>query len=82
MDLNVVLYTRMGCCLCDQANVVLKKHGLSVREVDIDGDAELRARYTDCVPVITINGKERFRGRVDERLLHRILRDENRGSSV
>jgi len=41
--------------------------------VDIDADPELRQRYNECVPVIAIDGKERFRGRVNEVLLARLL---------
>lgn len=72
--MNVVLYTRKGCCLCDQAKLVLENYGMTPREVDIDDDPELRSRYTDCVPVVEIEGRERFRGRIDEILLRRILR--------
>jgi glutaredoxin len=75
-EFDVILYTRRGCCLCDQAKALLEQHGLEVREVDIDADPQLRERYTECVPVAVINGRERFRGRVDERLLMRILRSE------
>jgi glutaredoxin len=71
--LNVILYTRHGCHLCDDALALLQRHGVAPREVDIDGDAELRARYYCCVPVVEIDGRERFRGRVDERLLRRLL---------
>jgi glutaredoxin len=70
---EVVLYTRHGCHLCDVARDILLRHGLAPREVDIDADPDLRARYTDCVPVVSINGRERFRGRIDERLLTRLL---------
>jgi glutaredoxin len=52
---------------------VLTRHGLSFRTTDIDQDAELRARYNECVPVVVIDGKERFRGRVDALLLRRLL---------
>jgi hypothetical protein len=41
--------------------------------VDIDADPALRKRYTDCVPVVEIDGRERFRGRVNEVLLRRIV---------
>jgi glutaredoxin len=71
---NVILYTRAGCHLCDDAKTLLLRHGLSPREIDIDQDAELRERYNECVPVVVIDGKERFRGRVDEVLLRRLLR--------
>ena len=74
---DVVLYTRHGCCLCDEAKALLEKHGLAVREIDIDADPVLHSRYTDCVPVVFIEGRERFRGRVDERLLRRILENQS-----
>ncbi len=71
---DVVLYTRAGCCLCDAAKIQLEAYGLRVREVDIDADVQLREQYSDCVPVVWIDGRERFRGRIDDRLLRRILR--------
>jgi hypothetical protein len=40
----------------------------------VDQDPELRARYDQCVPVVWIDDRERFRARIDERLLQRILR--------
>jgi glutaredoxin len=69
----VILYTRQGCHLCDDALALLKRHGLAPREIDIDADPELRAKYDVCVPVVEIDGRVRFRGRVDERLLRRLL---------
>ena len=71
---SVVLYTRQGCHLCDEALTVLARHGLSPRVVDIDADAALRERYNECVPVVEIDGRERFRGRVNEVLLERLLK--------
>jgi glutaredoxin len=70
---TVVLYTREGCHLCDDAAEVLRRHGLKFEVVDIDQDAELRERYDECVPVVEIDGRERFRGRVDPVLLRRLL---------
>jgi glutaredoxin len=72
--LAVRLYTRQGCHLCDNAREILVRHGLTPESVDIDADPELLARYNTCVPVVEIDGKERFRGRVDEILLRRLLR--------
>ena len=69
-----ILYTRRGCHLCDDALAILRRHGLSPRLVDIDGDPALRERYDLCVPVVEIDGQERFRGRVNEVLLQRLLR--------
>lgn len=69
----VELYTRAGCHLCDQAAAMLDRYGLSYQAIDIDADDALRARYNECVPVVMIDGKERFRGRIDELLLRRLL---------
>jgi len=67
------LYTRAGCCLCDEAKRILESHGVAIEEIDIDADPRLRDRYNEHVPVVMIDGRERFRGRVDERLLKRLL---------
>lgn len=72
---EVVIYTRQGCCLCDEAESLLVRHGLHPKMVDIDADAELREQFTNCVPVVEIDGKIRFRGRVNEVLLKRLLLD-------
>jgi glutaredoxin len=73
---EAILYTRHGCHLCEQAKQILERHGLSPREVDIDADPALKAKYNECVPVVLIGGKERFRGRIDEMLLRRLLAHE------
>ena len=73
--MNVVLYTREGCHLCDDAHQLLSEFGIEPRLVDIDGDVELRKQFDTCVPVVEIDGKIRFRGRVDRVLLMRIIRN-------
>ncbi len=70
---EVTVYTRHGCHLCEEAETVLVAHGLTPQSVDIDAHPELRERYTNCVPVVVIDGRERFRGRVDPVLLRRLL---------
>jgi glutaredoxin len=70
---DIVLYTRRGCHLCDDALEILRRHGQEPRVVDIDADEVLRERYNECVPVVEIDGRERFRGRVNEVLLQRFL---------
>jgi glutaredoxin len=70
---RVVLYTRQGCCLCDEAQSLLARYGIVPERVDIDGDSALREKFTNCVPVLEIDGKVRFRGKVNEVLLRRIL---------
>ena len=76
-DLRVVMYTRDGCCLCDESWEVLKRfqarHGFVLEAKTVDASAELVQKYSDCVPVVTINGQVRFRGGVNEVLLRRML---------
>lgn len=76
---ETTLYTRDGCHLCEEAHELLAEYGLRPHLVDIDQDPELRARYTNCVPVVEIEGVERFRGRVNRLLLERLLRAWQRG---
>lgn len=70
---QVILYTRQGCHLCEDAHALLTRHGLQPELVDIDADPELRERFTTCVPVVEIDGRIRFRGQVSEPLLRRLL---------
>jgi glutaredoxin len=73
---RVVLYTRPGCHLCDMARETLEKYRERVPtpiEIDIDTDPALRARFSTCIPVVEIDGKIRFRGRVNEVLLRRLI---------
>jgi hypothetical protein len=59
--------------LCEDATEVLALHGLEPQVVDIDMDSALREQFNECVPVVEIDGKVRFRGRVDPVLLRRII---------
>lgn len=72
-EMRTILYTRPGCHLCDDAKVLLERHGLTVESVNIDDDPQLVERFDTCVPVVFIDGKQRFRGRVNEVLLRRLL---------
>lgn len=74
---NVVLYTRAGCHLCDDAAELLRAHGLAPQLIDIDADPVLRAAHHEWVPVVEIDGVIRFRGRIEPVLLRRLLADAN-----
>jgi len=74
---EVILYTREGCHLCEDAKAVLEEQGLAPTLVNIDLVPELRERFNECVPVVEIDGKVRFRGRVDAILLRRIASRQN-----
>ena len=65
----VTLYTRTGCCLCDDAKRVLaqarSRADFDYEECDIDGDPELVRLYNDEVPVIAINRVKAFKYHLD-----------------
>ena len=71
MKPSVTLYTRAGCCLCDDVKRVLaeaRRHAdFDYEEVDIDRDPELVRRYNDEVPVVAINQVKAFKYRMDMR---------------
>jgi glutaredoxin len=75
---EVILYTRAGCHLCEEAKQamvpVLREFGTRLREVDIDTDPELRERYNFDVPVVFVNGRKIAKHRVDIERLRRALR--------
>ena len=70
---RVVLFSRPGCHLCDDARVVLERAGHPFEEIDITSDDALHARYLERIPVVTIDGDEAFEFFVDEVLLCRRL---------
>ena len=70
---SAVLYTRQGCHLCEDAQALLEKYGVAIESIDVDSDPALRERYNTCVPVVVLDGRERFRGKVNEVLLKRLL---------
>ena len=65
---HVIIYSRPGCHLCDEAKAVIQKAGGSDRftleEVNIESDDELLRKYKYDIPVITIDGVETFIHRV------------------
>jgi glutaredoxin len=68
---RLVLYSRPGCHLCDDARVVLERIGEPFDEVDIDSDDELFKRYLERIPVVALDGEELYDFFVDEQDLRR-----------
>ena len=56
--LNVTLYMRKDCHLCEDVKAILKElqstHPHRLIEVDIDSDAVLQAKFFDIIPVIEV----------------------------
>ena len=73
----MVLYAREGCCLCDDARVILERvrreRPFALEERDIDSDDALLRAYLERIPVVTIDGVEAFELFVDESELGRRL---------
>jgi glutaredoxin len=67
---EVEIYSRPGCHLCDEAKIVIERvhrrvaFGLKVINVETDKDFE--KEYGEQVPVVLINGIKAFKYRVDE----------------
>lgn len=59
---RLVLYTRVGCHLCEDmlaaARPLAEEHGLEIELVDIDDDLKLAARYNLSIPVLELDGRE------------------------
>jgi len=71
--MTLVLYSRPGCHLCDDARSALERVGHPFAEVDITTDDALHACYIERIPVVTIGGVEAFEFFVDEAVLRRRL---------
>jgi glutaredoxin len=84
---TITIMSKPGCHLCEAAlNTVQKVVGdhipVLIREVDITQDQELLEKYRDDIPVVLINGKERFRHDVDPQKLGQIFANEMGGNTL
>jgi glutaredoxin len=72
----VVLYSRPRCGLCDRAREVLEaqraRTPFVLEEVDISGDDALELEYGVRIPVVTMDGRERFELEVEPAELARM----------
>ena len=60
----VTVYTRRGCHLCERAESIVdearKQISFELEIVDIDQLPALKEKYNEEVPVIAIDGRDRF----------------------
>jgi glutaredoxin len=73
MSGRVVLYSKPGCHLCDDARGLLDGWGVTYEVVDSDPRYELR------VPVVELDGRLISEAPIDERVLARALGVGRRG---
>jgi glutaredoxin len=66
---HVIIYSRPGCHLCDEAKAAIMGAGCSdqfvLEEINIESDQELLRKYKYDIPVVVIDGVESFIHRVD-----------------
>jgi glutaredoxin len=70
---GLLLLGKPGCHLCDDARAVLERVGATFTEVDITTDDALHAAYLERIPVVVLDGVERFELFVDEAALRHLL---------
>jgi glutaredoxin len=82
--LEVTLYTRPGCHLCEEAKSqiapLLAEFGARLREVNIDADPALHERYNLDVPVLFLADRKVAKHRVDLNQFRRQLLEARRQS--
>jgi glutaredoxin len=73
----VTMYSRTACGLCDEARDVIlavrEELPFEYEELFIDGNEELEKEYGIRVPVVEVDGEERFELHVDPAELRRLL---------
>ena len=64
MKPHVIIYSRPGCHLCDEAKAAIRSAGVdeqfTFEEINIESDNELLRKYKYDIPVVMINGAETF----------------------
>lgn len=67
--MHVLLYSRPGCHLCDEARAVIvaerRRSAFELEEVNVESDDALELAYGIRIPVVLIDGEELFEISVD-----------------
>jgi len=75
--LDLTLYTRAGCHLCEEMKQALaplqREFGARLTEVDVDEHEELRALYGNDVPVLLLGARKAAKHRLDAAQMRRQL---------
>ena len=71
--MEVVLVTRQGCHLCDEALDALRSLGVEPQLQDVDADDRLHDLYDWRVPVVFLDGQIVGEGRIGREELRRAL---------
>ena len=83
--LDVTLYSRPGCHLCEAAKAaidpLLAEFGAALREVNIDLDPVLVERYGWDIPVIFIGNRKAAKHKVNVKQFRRQLQEAKNGAA-
>jgi len=74
---QIVLYSRRGCHLCEQAEDMLSCLVPEAKVVDVDAEPGCAALYGERVPVVEIDGVVALEGRFDEPQLRAAIRRDS-----
>ncbi|WP_299266947.1 glutaredoxin family protein [Halorientalis sp.] len=76
---EVTVYSRENCHLCEEAKATIETVAdevsaeVTVEEIDVDDDHDLREAYGERVPYVLVDGTPKFKFRVDAAELRRTL---------
>ena len=71
--MRLVLVTRRGCHLCDDALALLRDLGHEPELADVDADDHLHELYDWRVPVVLLDDRVVAEGKIDRATLSRAL---------
>jgi len=72
--MRLVLVTRQGCHLCDEALALLQELGKEPELADVDADEELFRVYDWRVPVVLVDGAVVAEGKIKKDVLQQALK--------
>ena len=82
----VIIYSKPGCCLCDEAKAAIEssrcRSEVDLTEVNIESDTELFARFQYEIPVIFIAGRKAFKYHVTGKDFCARLRRHQQGAVI
>lgn len=76
---TITVYTREQCHLCVDATETIRQvvdsvsPEIEVHTIDVDTEPELEAKYGERVPYVLVDGRPRFKYRVEADELRRYL---------
>lgn len=75
---GVVVYTSTGCQCSAEAIQSLRENGIEPLIVDIESDQEVRQEFGAGTPIVKVDGRVRFFGRMEPLLLRRLIEHRRR----